>query len=67
MTEKKIGVLFRIEPELKAKAEKLAAERGMTLSAFIRLLLVQTVNRNKTIEEEIDELKARIEALENKK
>jgi len=64
MTAKKVRTIFVIEPELKERAEKLAKEQGLSFSALIRKLLVNYLEGDLTIEEEIAEIKKRLDALE---
>lgn len=63
MTTKKIRSIFLIEPELKAKAEQLADEQGISYSSLIRKLIVNYVDGGMTIEDEIEEIKRRLDAL----
>ena len=64
MTEKKIRSIFVIEPSLKARAEKLAKSQGLTYSALIRKLLLDYVGGDLTVQDEIDEIKRRLDELE---
>ncbi len=64
MTAKKVRTIFVIEPELKERAEKLAKEQGISFSALIRKLLINYLEGDLTIDEEIAEIKKRLEALE---
>jgi len=64
MTEKKIQSIFMIEPSLKKRAEKLAKEQGLTYSAMVRKLVLDYVGGDLTIQDEIDEIKRRLDAIE---
>lgn len=64
MTEKKIKSIFMIEPTLKQRAEKLAKAQGLSFSALIRKLLLDYVGGDVTIEDEIIEIKKRLDAIE---
>lgn len=63
MTAKKIRSIFMIEPELKAKAEQLAKEQGLSYSSLIRKLVVNYVDGGLSVEDEIEEIKRRLDAL----
>ncbi len=64
MTEKKIRSIFVVEPSLKERAEKLAKSQGLSFSALIRKLLLDYVGGDLTIEDEIKEIKKRLDAIE---
>ncbi len=66
MTEKKIRSIFVVEPALKEKAERLAKEQGLSFSALIRKLLLDYVGGELTIEDEIAEIRKRLDALEKR-
>lgn len=66
MTEKKIRSIFVIEPSLKDRAEKLAKSQGLSFSALIRKLLLDYVGGELTIEDEIAEIRKRLDALEKR-
>lgn len=64
MTAKKVRTIFVIEPDLKERAEKVAKEQGLSFSALIRKLLLNYLDGDLTIEEEIAEIKKRLDAIE---
>ena len=67
MSEKKIRCLFTIEPSLKEEAEKRAAKRRLTFSAYLRELIVEDLSEDKlSLAEEIQKLKERMDAIEKK-
>ena len=66
MSEKKIRSIFVVEPALKEKAERLAKEQGLSFSALIRKLLLDYVGGELTIEDEIAEIRKRLDALEKR-
>jgi antitoxin component of RelBE/YafQ-DinJ toxin-antitoxin module len=43
MKEKDQAIYFRLNNELKEKAEELADRKGLSLSSFIRYLLIQQI------------------------
>lgn len=64
MTAKKVRTIFVIEPDLKERAEKVAKEQGLSFSALIRKLLLNYLDGDLTIEEEIAEIKKRLDTIE---
>ena len=66
MTQQKIQTVLMIEPELKKQAEEIARKHGLSLSALMRMLLRDFIIKETTWEDEVAEIKKRLDAIEQR-
>ena len=68
MKEQETRVMLRISQDLKDRAMAAAKQQKMTFSAFVRSALEAAMEKGYTsIQEQIDELRRRVEALEKQR
>ena len=63
-----VQLALRISEELKNRAMEAAKKKGVTFSEFVREAIVASLEKGENdLQSQIDELRRRVEALENKK
>lgn len=68
MKEQEIRVVLRMSQDLKTRAMEAAKQQKMSFSAFVRSALEAAMEKGQTsIQEQIDELRRRVEALERQR
>lgn len=68
MKEQEAHIVLRISKDLKDRAMEAAKKQKITFSAFVRAALEAAIAKGQTsIQEQIDELRRRIEALERQR
>lgn len=63
-----VQLALRISEDLKRRATEAAKKKGITFSEFVREAIVASLEKGQdNLQAQIDELRRRVEALENKK